>query len=97
MPVFLKSAQAEADLIDIWLYIAQDNPVAADNLLDTFEEKGLLLAENPRLGQARPDIARDFRYLPVRRYLLMLYREIPGGIELVRVLQGMRLLGNLYS
>lgn len=30
---------AEADLIDIWIYIAQDNPVAADNLLDEIESK----------------------------------------------------------
>ena len=55
MAIFQKTAQAEEDLIDIWLYIAQDNPAAADNLLDTFEEKGLLLAENPvgRRGWSR--------------------------------------------
>ena len=94
MALFLRTAQAEEDLIDIWLYIAQDNPDAADSLLDTFEEKGQLLAENPKLGQTRPDIAEQFRYLPVGRYL-MLYREIPGGIELVRVMQGMRLLSAL--
>lgn len=94
MAIFHKTAQAEEDLIDIWLYIAQDNPDAADRLLDTFEQKGLLLADNPELGQARPDIAEDFRYLPVGRYL-MLYRVIPGGIELVRVVQGMRQLSAL--
>ena len=37
MAVFQKTAQAEEDLIDIWLYIAQDNPDAANQLLDTFE------------------------------------------------------------
>ncbi|MBL3529636.1 MAG: type II toxin-antitoxin system RelE/ParE family toxin [gamma proteobacterium endosymbiont of Lamellibrachia anaximandri] len=94
MAVFQKTAQAEEDLIDIWLYIAQDNPAAADHLLDTFEEKGWLLAENPNLGQARPDIAEDFHHLPVGRYLL-LYRKIPGGIELVRVAHGMRMLDAL--
>ena len=94
MAVFQKTAQAEEDLIDIWLYIAQDNPTAADNLLDTFEEKGWLLAKNPKLGQERPDIAEDFRHLPMGRYLI-LYREIFGGIELVRVVQGMRLMNSL--
>jgi len=39
MAVFQKTAQAEEDLIDIWLYIAQDNPGAANQLLDTFQEK----------------------------------------------------------
>ena len=38
MAVLQKTAQAAEDLIDIWLYIAQDNLTAADNLLDTFEE-----------------------------------------------------------
>ncbi len=94
MAVFRKTAKAEEDLIAIWLYIARDNPPAADHLLDTIEEKGCLLAEHPKLGQSRPDIAEDFRYLPVGRYL-MLYREIPGGIELVRVVHGMRMLNDL--
>ena len=71
MAIFHKTSQAEEDLIDIWLYIAQDNPSAADNLLDTFKEKGRLLAENPELGQTRPDIAIEFRYLPVGRYLML--------------------------
>jgi toxin ParE1/3/4 len=78
MAIFQKTAQAEEDLIDIWLYIAQDNPAAADRLLDTLEEKGWLLAENPKLGQARPDIAEDFHHLPVGRYL-MLYRGSLAG------------------
>ncbi|WP_457676536.1 type II toxin-antitoxin system RelE/ParE family toxin [Thiolapillus sp.] len=94
MAVFRKTAQAEEDLIDIWLYIAEDNQSAADNLLDDIEQKGWLLAGNPKLGQARPDIAKDFRYLSVGRYL-MLYREITAGIELVRVIHGMRLLNEL--
>lgn len=94
MSVFRKTAQAETDLIAIWLYIAQDNPSAADHLLDTIEEKGWLLAENAKLGQARPDIAEDFRYFPVGRYL-MLYRVVPGRIELVRVVHGMRMLNDL--
>ena len=94
MANFRKTARAEEDLIDIWLYIAQDNPDAADNLLDTIEEKGRLLAENPEPRQTRPDIADEFRYLPVGRYL-MLYRVIDGGIELVRVVHGMRLLTTL--
>ena len=30
MPDVRRTAQAEEDLIDLWLYIAQDNPGAAD-------------------------------------------------------------------
>jgi toxin ParE1/3/4 len=39
MPVIIRTAQAEEDLIEIWLYIAQDNPVAADDLLDDIERR----------------------------------------------------------
>jgi plasmid stabilization system protein ParE len=61
MPEIRRTAQAEEDLIDLWLYIAQDNPSAADRLLDEIEDKFLLLAANPQLGPARADIASDCR------------------------------------
>ena len=95
MPGIRRTAQAEADLIDLWLYIAQDNPSAADRLLDEIENKCSLLAANPQLGPARPDIAADCRYSPVGRYLI-LYRLIPEGIEVVRVVQGSRRLEDLF-
>jgi toxin ParE1/3/4 len=89
MPTIERTARAEEDLIDIWLYIAHDDVRAADRLLDDIEEKFLLLADQPGLGPARPDIAPELRYLPVKRYLI-LYREITGGIEIVRVVHGAR-------
>jgi toxin ParE1/3/4 len=89
-----RTARAELDLEEIWFFIAQDDPAAADRLLDTFEEKLRLLAGNPQMGPARPDIAPELRYLPVGNYLF-LYRLIDGGIELVRVVHGARDLFNL--
>jgi toxin ParE1/3/4 len=46
-----------------------------------------LLADNPRLGRARPEIAPDARAWSVGRYLV-LYREQDDGIEIVRVVHG---------
>jgi toxin ParE1/3/4 len=89
MPTIVRAAQAEEDLIDIWLYIAHDDVRAADRLIDEIEEKFLLLADQSSLGPARPDIAPGLRYIPVRRYLI-LYRQITGGIEIVRVVHGAR-------
>jgi toxin ParE1/3/4 len=65
MPDIRRTAQAEEDLIDLWFYIAQDNLGAADRLLDEIEDKFSLLAANPQLGPARPDIAPNCRYFPV--------------------------------
>lgn len=91
MPVIKRTAQAETDLIDIWLYISQNNPEAADRLLDDIEEACSLLAKHPQLGPARPEIAEACRSFPVGHYLI-LYRTIPDGIEVVRVSHGARRL-----
>ena len=34
MPAVRRTARAEDDLVDIWLYIAEDNPNAADRFLE---------------------------------------------------------------
>jgi len=86
---------AEQDLVEIWYFIAQDNPLAADRLLDLLGQKYTLLADNPNMGPARPDIAKELRYHPVGNYLL-LYRVISGDIELVRVVHGARDLQSLF-
>lgn len=96
MPIIKRTSQAEEDLIDIWIYIAEDKLSAADRLLDKIDAKISLLADQPRLGPARPDIAPELRHFPVGNYLI-LYREIPGGIEVVRVVHGARRLDNLFK
>ena len=90
-----RTPRADQDLEELWFFIAQDDPAAADRWLDTLEEKIRLLAENPLMGPARPDIARELRYHPVGSHLL-LYRVIQGGIEIVRVVHGARDLLNLF-
>ena len=89
MPRISRTPRTRQDLIDIWTWIAADPPGAVDLLLDLIDEKLQLLAHNPRLGPARPDIARDVRLFPLRRDLA-LYRERPDGIEVVRVVHSMR-------
>ena len=84
-----RTAKSDLDLLSIWSHIAHDNLDAADALLDRFEEKALKLARNPKLGPARDDISPGLRIFPVGNYVL-LYREIPTGIELVRVVHGAR-------
>jgi toxin ParE1/3/4 len=94
MPIVRRTRRSEDDLLDIWAYIAQDNPDAADRLLDDIERTAALLADNPKLGPARPDIASEFRYFPIGNYLI-LYRVIVGGIEIVRVIHGGRSMNGL--
>ena len=94
MSVIQRTEQSEDDLVDIWIYIAHDNPDAADRLLERIDNKCALLAENPELGRSRPDIAPGFRYFPSGSYLI-LYRTLENGIEVVRVVHGARDLEGL--
>ena len=89
MARILRAPRAAEDLIEIWAWIAADDAAAADRMLDLIEAKLRLLADNPALGPARPDIARELRLFPIRRYVV-LYRALPDGIEVVRVVHRMR-------
>jgi toxin ParE1/3/4 len=89
MPKVLKRPQAETDLDDIWWYIAQDNPDNADRLLDKIEERCQWLAQFPRMGVSRKELAHGLRSLAVGNYLIF-YLPIADGIEVVRVMSGMR-------
>lgn len=81
-------------MIELWSFIAADSLAAADQMLDAIGDKLNLLAASPRLGPARPDIAEGVRLFPVKRYVIP-YRELPGGIEVVRVVHGMRRLSGM--
>lgn len=88
-----RTRQAENDLLEIWAFIASENPLAADKIVRKLDERSHELLENPKLGPARPDIAKEMRHLVMDNYII-LYRVFDSGIEIVRYLHGAR---NLYS
>ena len=83
------SARAKEDLLDIWCDIAPDGVQAADRVYDRLEERVAILSRFPKAGLARPDIAAEARALSEPPYLI-LYREIPDGVQIVRVMHGAR-------
>lgn len=96
MPDIIRSPQAQRDAIDIWTFIARDNPAAATRLLRLFDEKLELIVRMPLMGQSREDLAASLRSFAVGSYLLF-YKPISAGIELVRVLHGARNLRSLFE
>jgi toxin ParE1/3/4 len=91
-----KTKLAEEDLDEIWFTIAVDDVNAADSWIDELEKKTYMLAANPKLGRLRPELlVADLRSYPVGKYLIF-YRPDPEGIEIVRVVHGMRDLQNLF-
>lgn len=87
--MLIVSPQAEPDLLDIWLHIANDSPINADHFLDHINEQAQNLVEFPKAGKLRPELAQALRCFPIERYLLF-YREQGSTIELVRVLHAAR-------
>lgn len=84
-----KTAQAEADLLEIWLNITGDNLPAAEAVFDRLEDACRLIAENPMTGPTRTELGEHIRYFPVGRFLIF-YEPADGGIEDVRVLRAER-------
>ncbi|MBG7601984.1 MAG: type II toxin-antitoxin system RelE/ParE family toxin [Gammaproteobacteria bacterium] len=96
MPRLLKRPQAEEDLLDIWCYIARDNPDAADAWIDQLGETAWRLAENPEIGTTREELLPGIRSFPVGNYILF-YQAIDDGIDLIRVLSAYRNLESLFQ
>lgn len=94
MRTYLFSPEARDDLQDIWIYIAGENPAAADRLEADIYKACDLLAENPGLGHARPDLTDEpVLFWPVRgQYLVIYQRETPHAnpVKIVRILHGAR-------
>ncbi len=95
MPELTISPEAETDLLEIWLYIAEDNPVNADRYLDKLNDKAFNLCEFSEIGIDRPELVEGLKSFPVDGYSLY-YKSTDIGIELVRVLHGSRDIKQLF-
>ncbi|MDJ0763209.1 MAG: type II toxin-antitoxin system RelE/ParE family toxin [Myxococcota bacterium] len=88
--------QSKRDLDDIWDYIAQDNPIAADAFIDLLYEKCYLLVERPEIGKKRPEVRSDIRSFSVGNYLIF-YHLQNGAVIIDRFLSGYRDLPSLFA
>ena len=83
--------EAARDIERIADHISKDSPSAADRLLADIDRAIGFLAETPGAGHVRLDLtSRSVRFWQVRRTYLIVYRELPEAIEIVRVLHGNR-------
>ena len=96
MSQYRLTEEADHDLIEIWLHISHDNLAAADTFLATLVSKFALLAQQPKIGRVRPELAPRLRSFPADRYIIF-YRLIPDGIEIARILHSRRDLESLFE
>lgn len=65
-----RSPAAESDAVEIWSYIAKDNPRAADRLLDRFDRVMRTISTQPQLGKSVEELAPKLRFIPLGSYLI---------------------------
>ncbi|HVA68632.1 MAG TPA: type II toxin-antitoxin system RelE/ParE family toxin [Candidatus Binataceae bacterium] len=83
------TVRARRDLMDVWLELAAANPAAAEKVYRRLEARVEILKRLAEAGPLRPAIAPDAGGLVEPPYLI-LYRIIPDGVQIVRVLHGAR-------
>ncbi len=93
--------QAQEDLLDIYVAIGLDNTAAAERMYTVFEERVSMLAQSPRMGMRRKEIAPSTRMLVEGMYLI-LYETHPDtdegpveAVEIVRIVHGHRDLNRI--
>jgi toxin ParE1/3/4 len=96
MNQFRVSPEAREDLDEIWHYIAQDNLDAADKYVGAIVSRFPTLASMPLMGRERPELAAGLRSFVVGHHVIF-YRLFDGGVEVARVLDGVRDLPPLFE
>ena len=86
---------ARRDLDEIWDFIADDNPEAADRVIDRLRDVIQKLAEWPGMGRARPELGSSYRSFPVDD-IVIFYRPVGSGIEILRCAHGARRIETLF-
>jgi len=88
------SRRAREDMLDIWTYIAAENPAAADRIFDRIEQVFDMLAEHPLTGRQRPEVIPGSRSFAVTPYVIF-YRVVNDEVVIDRVVHGARDLDDL--
>ena len=90
--------QAVSDLLEIWTFIAQDNPEAADRVEEAVFKACDLLADSPLAGSVRKDMTplplRFWVVHPYSKYLVV-YDPEKKPLQLIRILHGARNLPSI--
>lgn len=87
---------AEVDLVDIWLSIARDKPLAADKMIDRFHATFGTLAANPGIGQSVDRYRKGLRCFSVGSYVVF-FQSTEQDLVIYRVLHGARNIDDIFK
>lgn len=84
------SASAENDLLEAWLYVAEDSVTAADRMLDQIEAEAIRLLDQPLMGRERNELSPGLRSWPTSMPYILFYFPKEQGVVVARVLHHAR-------
>jgi toxin ParE1/3/4 len=90
--------EAEAELDDIWYYIAKESQSIeiADRVVDSITDRFFLLANYPHIGRRRDeDLRPGLRSFPVGEYVII-YRVEAEDVLILHVIRGSRDMEALF-
>jgi len=90
MAEVLFARHAQTDLLEAWVFIAEEDQAAADRVLDTIEREANILVTQPLMGRARPDLADGVRSWPTSTAYNLYYVATADGVTILRVLHHAR-------
>ncbi len=88
---FRLSPQVEAELDDIWLYIATESASVsvADRVVDAITQQFFLLSKHPYAGRRRDDLRAGLRSVTVGSYVVI-YRIEENDVVILHVVHRRR-------
>ncbi|MCL2640198.1 MAG: type II toxin-antitoxin system RelE/ParE family toxin [Phycisphaerales bacterium] len=92
---FRVSPETASDLEEIWNFIAQDNPIAANRVIEQILDVFRRLADTPRMGRQREELAAGLRSHPFGNYII-LYKIRGEYIEITRIIHSARNLHAIF-
>jgi toxin ParE1/3/4 len=96
MSLYRLSKEAEQDLEDLWVYLAERNDIAGDRQVAKLLDRFPMLAQFPTLGVSRDRLLEGLRSFPVKPYIIF-YILIPDGVEILRIIHQSRDIEDYFS
>jgi toxin ParE1/3/4 len=92
------STEAEAQLDDIWLYIARESGSVdtAIRIVQNVSDRFWLLAKQPRMGRRRPDLSPGLRSFAAGDYVIIYSIEDDDVVSIHHVFHGSQDIESLF-
>ena len=95
MTQVLFSESAKTDLLEAWLFIAEESIDAADGVIEAIHQEAQTLSLQPLMGRLRSELSEGVRSWPTSTRYILFYVPAEDGVTVLRVLHHARDVPNL--